>query len=342
MRRQILGAASLAVLGVVSLGIVVEARAGNWADSLFSERGINFGAVPRGAKVRHPFVLTNRLREPVNILDVHASCGCTTGRASTTLVPAGGTAVIEAEMDTRNFVGRKATTLSVTLVTASGSQAVTQLGVESNILADIVFNPGSADFGAVGQGQTPEQVITVERLGNPDWRFTRMIASDNLCRMVQADLVETYRSSQGVGYNLVIRLKSDAPAGYLREEIRLITNDRESPSVPVLVTAQIQGGLSVSPSLLALGSVAAGGKAQGRFLVKGTQPFTIQAIEGNGDGFTLSAPDSGDPKALHVLSLSFDPASSSLRGDLTRRFRVTTSLAGEAPLELTATVKAAP
>ena len=32
--------------------------------------------------------------------------------------------MIEAEMDTRNFVGLKATTLSVTLVTASGSQAV--------------------------------------------------------------------------------------------------------------------------------------------------------------------------------------------------------------------------
>ena len=43
-----------------------------------------------------------------------------------------------------------------------------------------------------------------------------------------------------------------------------------------------------------------------------------------------------------MLSLSYDPATSSLRGDLTRRFRVTTSLAGEAPLDLTATVKAAP
>ena len=178
--------------------------------------------------------------------------------------------------------------------------------MQSNILADIVFNPGSADFGAVGQGQTPEQVITVERLGNPDWRFTRMIASDNLCRMVQADLVETYRSSQGVGYNLVIRLKPDAPAGYVREEIRLITNDRESPSVPVLVTAQIQGGLSASPSLLALGSVAAGGKAQGRFLVKGTQPFTIQAIEGNGDGFTLTATD-GKSEGASCAELELRP-----------------------------------
>ena len=43
----------------VSCGIWgVEARAGNWAESLFSERGIDFGAVPRGAKVRHQFVLT--------------------------------------------------------------------------------------------------------------------------------------------------------------------------------------------------------------------------------------------------------------------------------------------
>src|SRR3982751_3929866 len=83
------------------------ARGAGWAEGLFAESGHDFGPVPRGAKVRHPFVLTNRLAEPITILDVRASCGCTTGKASAATIAPGQQSVIEAEMDTRNFVGKK-------------------------------------------------------------------------------------------------------------------------------------------------------------------------------------------------------------------------------------------
>src|SRR3954463_16028203 len=109
-------------LGVAVLfGIVGHrAAAAGWSDSLFAEKGHDFGPVPRGGKVRHSFVMTNRLSEPITITNVRASCGCTSGKAGASLVPPGQSAVVEAEMDTRNFVGPKATTLYVSLVTASG------------------------------------------------------------------------------------------------------------------------------------------------------------------------------------------------------------------------------
>lgn len=338
MRRREAIAAGMAAFLINGVGRA-RAQGGSWADGLFNEHGIDFGAVPRGAKVRHNFVLTNRLNEPVNILDVRASCGCTTGRANATTVPPGGTALLEAEMDTRNFVGVKATTLSVTLLTASGSQATARFGIQSTILPDIVLNPGSADFGTVTRGQSPEQVITIERLGRPDWRFTRLVASDAMCRIVTASLNETYRSASGVGYNLKIQLKADAPPGLLRDELRLLTNDPESPSVPVLVTAQVQGTLTATPAVLALGA-AGNSPMKGRFLIRSTRPFAVTAIEGNGDGFTLAAADA-TPRALQVLTLTFTPQESPTRGDLRRAFRVRTNLPDEAPVDLTATVRLA-
>ena len=84
----------------------------NWAQQLFTERSHDFGPVPRGGVVRHNFVLVNRSQQPLTILDVRASCGCTTGRASATQIAPGASAVVEAQMDTRNFVGIKATTLT--------------------------------------------------------------------------------------------------------------------------------------------------------------------------------------------------------------------------------------
>lgn len=341
MRRRGVFRAATAMAVAAMAGPAWGQPKGNWAQSLFSENGINFGPVPRGAKVRHNFVLTNRLNEVITILDVRASCGCTSGQASASQVAPGGQAVIEAQMDTRNFTGVKATTLTVTLVTASGQQGEARFGVQSNILPDVVLNPGSVDFGLVAKGATPQQVVSIERLGNPNWQFTRLIASEAFCRVVDAKLQPSYRNNQGVGYNLVVSLKPDAPAGLVRDEIRLLTNDPQTPNVPILVTAQIQGSLTATPASLSLGNITSAAGAQGRYIVRANRPFTIREILGNGDGFTLTAPDA-TPRTLHVLTLAFSPEATTMRGDLRHTFRVVTDLADEAPIDLTATARVAP
>ncbi|MBX6313798.1 MAG: DUF1573 domain-containing protein [Isosphaeraceae bacterium] len=324
------------MLGVVLVSGPI--RAASWGESLFAEQGHDFGAVPRGAIVRHHFVLTNRLNEPITILDVRASCGCTTGRALASTVPPGKTALIEALMDTRNFVGPKATTLTISLITASGRQDEVRLGVKSNILSDIVLNPGSIDFGVVSKGQTPTVTLTIDRLGAPAWRAERMVST---CRALEGSLVETTRTADTVGYRLTVSLKPDAPAGSIRDEIHILTNDPEAPSLPILVTAQVRGELTATPSVLALGHTASSGAATGRYLIRGATPFTITKIEGTGDGFQL-IPDDANRKTLHVLTLSYRPEEATARGDLARTFRVHTDVPGEPTLELQATVHAAP
>ena len=187
------------------------AEAAGWGDSLFAERAHNFGPIPRGARVKHEFVLTNRLAEPVTILNLRASCGCTSGKASSSTINPGASATIEAVMDTRNFLGVKATILYVTLVTASGREAEVRLGVTSNILADIVLNPGSLDFGTVMKGQASTQTLTIDRIGATGWRFERMVSAS---RVLTAQLAETHRDAKGsVGYTLTVGIKPDAPAG---------------------------------------------------------------------------------------------------------------------------------
>ena len=59
------------------------ARAAAWTDALFPENRHDFGMVPRGVKVKHDFLLVNRLAEPITILNLRPSCGCTSGRTST-------------------------------------------------------------------------------------------------------------------------------------------------------------------------------------------------------------------------------------------------------------------
>jgi hypothetical protein len=339
MRRRVWG--SLALVSALVLGGAPglhAARAAGWADKLFNEQAHDFGTVPRGAKLRHTFVLINRLNEPVTLLNVRASCGCTTGRATTSLVPPGGSAAVEAELDTRNFVGKKATVLYVSFVTASGREGEAGLGVSSTILSDIVLNPGTIDFGQVTLGDTPRLTLTVDRLGLPAWRVERMVSA---CRSIDASMVETARGSQLVSYLLTVQLKADAPAGTFRDEIRLFTNDPETPVFPIQVSGTVRGDVSASPSVLSLGRVASAEGAKGRFLVRASRPFVIRSVEGNGEGFKASADDEL-AKPVHLVTVTYRPEEGTTRGDLHHAFRVITDLAGEPPLELSMTLHVAP
>jgi hypothetical protein len=221
---------------------------------------------------------------------------------------------------------------------AGGQESEIGLGVSSLILSDVVLNPGVVDFGLVAKGQTPSQMISIDRIGKPDWKIVKLTSA---CKAIQATLRETQRQDGAVGYQLEVALKPGAPAGVIRDEIRLITNDPETPSIPVPVGATIKGDLAATPPSLSLGTVVSAAGVQGKFVVRASKPFTIAKVEGTGDGFRLSEADA-KPKALHVLTLTYNPAEGRTRGDLVKTFRVTTDLPGEPPLDLSATLHVEP
>jgi len=328
----------LVMVGILAaLGVSGMVRAESWTDTLFSERTHDFGPVPRGGIVRHPFVLTNRLAMPIQILNLRVSCGCTSGTASASTIAPGQSAIIEAQMDTRNFVGRKATTLFVSVL-AGGRESEIGLGISTMILSDVVLNPGAVDFGTVGRGQAPSKVLTIERMGKADWKVLRMVSAS---KVINASLQETRRARGEVGYRLDVSLKPGVASGLVRDEIRLMTNDPETPGIPIMVTAQVQGDLSATPSLLPLGRVGSAAGAQGKYIVRGSKPFTIARIEGAGDGFEIQ-PTDADRKPIHVVALRYNPARGTSKGDLLKTFRIVTDLPGEAPLEVSATLHVEP
>jgi hypothetical protein len=336
MNRPVYGSI---LVGWFLVGLKVSAaQAGGWTDGLFPANRHDFGMVPRGVKLKHDFQLVNRLDEPITILSLRPSCGCTSGRASASTIAPGQSATIEAEMDTRNYIGLKSTILYVALMTASGREAELGLGVTSHILSDIVLNPGSIDFGMVSRAQAPTQVMTIDRINAPDWRFVRMVSAS---RALNAQLVESRRERASVSYTLTVGLKPDAPAGLIRDEIRLISNDPETASIPVLVTASVRGELTAAPSVLALGEVVSAAGAQGRFIVRASRPFAIRSIEGGGDGFSISPADA-NRKVTHIVKVAYRPDEGTTRGDIRHVFRVYTDLPGEGPVELTATLHVAP
>lgn len=61
----------------------------------FKELEYDFGKIPQGKPVYHSFEIKNAGTKPVKLVDVHASCGCTTPEWSKEPIAPGATAVIK-------------------------------------------------------------------------------------------------------------------------------------------------------------------------------------------------------------------------------------------------------
>src|SRR4051812_929556 len=95
---------------VLALGSAA-APAQSWADNLFDKDPAtktpipfhDFGSVPRGAQLYHRFEMTNIYAVPLQIVDVHTSCGCATATPSTRVLASREKGYIEVSMDGRRF-----------------------------------------------------------------------------------------------------------------------------------------------------------------------------------------------------------------------------------------------
>src|SRR5262249_51042597 len=110
-----------------------------------------------------------------------------------------------------------------------------------------------------------------------------------------------------VGYQVKVTLKSDLPTGAIKRELHLRTNDPLTPLIAVLVEANVQSALRLSPGVLRLGSIQVGDTLVRRVVVSGQKPFKILGVEGLGGGITLSAEPAATPAKTQFLTFKIQP-----------------------------------
>jgi hypothetical protein len=326
MRRVLL---SLAVLGV---GATV-ASAQGWAEKMFKD-GLNhdFGSVARGAQLFHRFTITNIYAVRMEITDVRPGCNCVTWSAAKRVLESRESTTIDISMDARKFTGSKTVGITVTVGPEFISSA--QLRVTANSRADVVFNPGEVNLGTVVRGQTPSQTIDVEYAGGLAWEVSEVSAKD---MPVDAQLSELYRRPGQVGYQVRVTLKKDAPAGMIKGDIFLKTNDPASPLVPVLVAANVQASLTVLPETLSLGTVKVGETVVKKIQVRGARPFRVTSVAGAGKDVT-SEVAAGDARPVQTVTLRYQVTQP---GEFRRELKIKTDLQ-EQPVTLTIEGTASP
>ena len=90
----------------------------------------------------------------------------------------------------------------------------------------------------------------------------------------------------------------------------------------VPLTVEVESPLTVSPGVLALGTVKTNEDVQRRVVVRGVKPFRITAVQGGDEELQVKA-SSDEAREVHVLTVRLKATKAGL---VDRTFRVVTDL----------------
>jgi hypothetical protein len=272
----------------------------NWAHAMFPRLGHDFGMVVRGPLLEHRFPVQNVYGEKVHIGGVRSSCGCTNLQATKQELLPGEKAEIIVLLDTRKAAGHEDATVTVTFDVPFPAEV--RLRIRSTIRTDLVLEPGIINFGSVPLGEGARQKGRLTYSGPAGWRITGV---DRVNPAIEVRVKEAGRQPERVDYEVRVDLKKDAPAGFFREFIPLVTNDPNPALARVMLVAEgfVTPEVSVHPISLALGSVEAGQSVARNLVIQARRPLRVTAIQGPDSRFESTLP--ADSKSLHVVPIRF-------------------------------------
>ncbi len=277
------------------------ASAQKWAQEMFSDTDHDFGIVPRGAKAEIQFKFTNKYEQPLHVMDVRSSCGCTIPRIVNADVKTYQESAIACEFNTRAFVGHKSAV--VTVIFDRPSYAEVQLTVEGNIRSDIVTEPGEVQFGEVDPGTEVIKQVKISYAGRARWEIKDVLSDNaNLGVSFPKDGAKRMRDGR-VEYTMNVRLKDTTPVGRLNDQIVLKTNDPQYNLVSIPVRGRVRPPLDVTPPNI-IGTLKKNSEWSGRIVLKAKQPFEVTEIICKDERASFTTPKGS--KVLHIIPVKFN------------------------------------
>ena len=288
---------------VLTLFAIAGASAQDWATKMFELTSHDFGTVARGSKAQFRFQLKNIYEEDLHILGVRSTCQCTVPQLTKSDLKTFETAEVIADFNTREFLGQKLATVFVKCQIPSRSDipvTEVQLQIKGIIRSDVVVQPGAIDLGTVDVGKGVEKKLLVSYAGRDNWKILDVKTADP---HFEVEVTELVRMPGKVSYELLIRLTNDAPVGYIKDQLILVTSDPRAREFPVDMQGRVMSDITISPSELFLGIVHPGEKVTRKLVVRGKKPFKIIDVKCPDKAFEIEPPK--EAKTVHLIPVVF-------------------------------------
>jgi len=289
-----------AILCVVASVVSPVLAFANNTDAMFPVKSHNFGDVAVASKTEFQFPIHNTTGRTLHIREVRTSCGCTSPVVETHYIEPGQTGSILAKFNTATHRGQKGANLTV--VVDQPFYAEVRLRVDGYIRQDLVFHPGAIDFGKQPRGRQLTQMAKIIYAGRSDWAVVDVLTSKP---WISIEVKQESITGQNSVYLMTVNLAPDAPAGFFRDELVVVTNDRSRPRIPFVISGELESELTISPQSIAGGSVKPGEAIEKKLVIRGKDPFVIDSIEAK--GWEVSFDPVDEAKTTHIINVRFAP-----------------------------------
>jgi hypothetical protein len=231
----------------------------------------DFGTVPKGEKLDWVFQIKNTGDSDLQIIAARPGCGCTVADFDKVVAP-GATGKITAHVDTTNFAGPIAK--SVTVETNDPNTPTSQLTIHAIVKPFVEAYPaGFVRFNML-QGDAESQSVTLYSEEDEPFEITKVEVPADYIKATFKKIENDAEKAANVGragqnqYRVDITVGGpEAKIGPLADKVHILTNSKHQPEYWVSVSGVIRPTIRVEPSGINFGEVAPNDTAATRSVV---------------------------------------------------------------------------
>ncbi len=219
----------------------------------------NFDGAPAMSKVKHAFVLRNEGEGPLTISRVKATCGCTVAKLAKDVLEPGEETCVEAVLTLSSHVGKLAKTI---LVYSDDPKTPNfRLTMIGTTVEFIRMTPSRVTFGKINEDDPRVRELLLEPVSEKARFGLPKIESDS-----DKIAVDVKPQEKGKGYVVTLRTVNPLPRGYLKGNLRILTDNKILPQLMVPFNAHVMGKIAIAPKEIILYEQADGTPVRQRFL----------------------------------------------------------------------------
>ncbi len=297
---------------------------------IFREKVYDFGAITENkGNADHEFVFTNSAGRPVRILNVSASCGCTTPGWSKEPIPPGKTGFIKASFDPRGRPGYFNKTLTVLtdldanpiVLQIKGSVTQQAEGEDMNFpvaIGNLRLKSKSFAMGTLYINKEPMmKEFIIMNAGKEPMRFLAVQKPE----YIKVDMPDVLEPNQKGTIKVIYDARAKATFGFASDNLLFTTSDtdEEAKSISVFATLEEYYALPTADELASaplaylkeqsidLGQFPSGASLERKITLynRGKKELKIKALQGNCPCITAEAAKqsirAGDSTQITIL-----------------------------------------
>lgn len=303
------------------------AAAGAAPRLVFDEMEHDFGEIKQQEEVKHIFKFRNEGDALLVVEEVKSSCGCTGTLLSTKNIPPGGEGEIEVTFKSGRSSGKKKKYISV--ISNDPSKPVEKIHIMADIVIPVEIRPRQI-YWVVEKDAPSKKLVELTYQPELSINIVKIELSSDAFKASATPKDEGNRP----GYDINILFDGSLPAGRFNEKLTITTDNKEYPSLSVVIRGQVTGKVKVVPGAVALGVIKDGEIPSRaiRVYVKDNRDFEITAIVPSNPLITTEITRNTETPGYSVrVSLSARPLTS---GAFSENIRIKTSVDPDAPIEI--------